>query len=94
MKNDSLVTRLDALFTKMVEECEAAVDKPESTITFTDRLRVFDAGVKWVATKNRLEPEDTTDAFGRLRNTHARRGSRGGRPGGADSAGSANGAGH
>ena len=49
----------------VISEEEAPQDGPK--VGFVDKLRLFDSGVKWVATKNKVDPEQETDAFGLAR---------------------------
>ena len=78
MKKDSLITRLDGLFNNLVEEVSKVEPvEGEPLITFTERLKVFEAGVKWAATKNRLDEEDSGDTFSKLRSRSTGRSRRG-----------------
>lgn len=71
---DNLVSRLDHFFTSLLEEAEKVTPDGEvppadagPKIGFIDKLRLFDSGVKWVATKNKVDPADDDDAFSRAR---------------------------
>jgi hypothetical protein len=96
MKKDNLVTTLDDFFKELLKEVspgETSEDEKASTITFSDRLKVFQAGVNWIATKNRLETEDTEDAFSKLRRRSTGGPGRSSAAGAATASGAANGSG-
>lgn len=83
MRKDNLVNDLDDFFKKMLEDAKAATptdgDEPPE-FGFGEKLKLFQAGVQWVAVKNRLEPEGLpTDAFSKLRGRAVRSAARGGR---------------
>lgn len=84
-KKDGLINRLDTYFMNLLEEAEGVTPEGEvsaegagPTIGFIDKLRLFDSGVKWVATKNKVDPDDDDDAFSRARDKLRGTGKRGG----------------
>jgi hypothetical protein len=69
---DRLINDLDGLFSRLLEEAYPVISEEEAPqdgpkVGFVDKLRLFDSGVKWVATKNKVDPEQETDAFGLAR---------------------------
>ena len=102
-KNDSLIGQLDDFFEVLMnrakprivgEEASAPTNPDAVPIGFLDQLKVFEAGVRWVQVKNRLEPEPDTDAFGELaRGYHRGARKRGSRAAASEAAGGANGSG-
>ena len=71
MKKDQLISDLDDFFHTMLEEARKApagdADNP-SEYGFGEKLKLFAEGVRWVAVKNKIEPEGpATDAFSKLR---------------------------
>lgn len=80
MKKSSLVSTLDEFYLTLLSESRASSVNPEGgetpLIGFTDRVRLFSEGVRWVAVQNKLDEEDSTDAFSRLRSRNLGRRSR------------------
>ncbi len=69
----TLVDILDSQFARLSEEAyETREPDPDGNgpppIGFQDKLRLFEAGQKWAATRNKVEPEESTDAFADARN--------------------------
>lgn len=79
--DDSLIKSLDNFFQTLIEECQPTTTKPvegESgdqppPISFLDRLKLFEAGARWVGVKNKIDDGDATDEFSRLRAGHVGR---------------------
>ena len=97
MKKDQLINTLDLFFQTMLEEARKApvgdADEP-SDYGFGEKLKLFEAGVRWVAVKNKIEPEGpATDAFSKLRDRAVRGTRRSGAAGAAAAPGAANGIG-
>lgn len=89
IKKDTLISELDDFFKTILEECTPNVGDPEDSqsapagprVGLVDRLKVFEAGVRWVAVKNKLDSGEIDDEFAKLR--------RGYRNGGTGSRGAA-----
>ena len=76
---DPLVGILNGAVQRLLEDVDPSIRKTdenhlhdpecpeEAKIGFADRLKAIELGVKWVATKNKLDAGDTDDEFGRLR---------------------------
>jgi len=77
-KGSSLINKLDDYFEMLLSEsqgvktggdeaksCERAQSSED--IGFLDRLKVFQAGVHWVAVKYKIDPEGDDDEFSKLR---------------------------
>lgn len=68
---ESLAGHLDTFFLRLMEEAYPASAPPEDDaagrVGFVDRVRLFDSGVRWVATKHRVNPEEEEDAFAAAR---------------------------
>lgn len=84
-KKDGLVSELDQFYSSLLEEAkgvtsggEVSAEDAGPKIGFIDKLRLFDSGVKWVATKNKVDPDDDDDAFSRARDKLRGSGKRGG----------------
>jgi hypothetical protein len=84
----SLGEKLDDYYLALLEECqpgktdESAPDGGTGDalpMPFLDRLKLFEAGVRWVAVKNKVEAEVEQDAFGKLRSKYNRQRGAGGR---------------
>ena len=77
--SDPLIVILNGAVQRLLEDVDPSIRKddenhpsspegPEEVkIGFADRLKAIELGVKWVATKNKLDAGDTDDEFGRLR---------------------------
>lgn len=70
-----LVNDLDAFFASLLKEAQTdnvpiegqpAAEGAAPPIGFLDKLKLFEAGARWVAVKNKVDPEDSKDEFGRL----------------------------
>ena len=102
--NTELINDLDEFFKSLLKESRASNMEGDgqsdedgaAPIGFVDRLKLFSEGVKWVAVKNRLSPEDDPDEFGKLAGKYRGAGKRRGRAAPAEAAPAAggNGAGH
>lgn len=89
-KDFNLISILDGAVTRLLEQVDPTIRKvyegepPVSEgseaepIGFSERLKAIELGVKWVATKNKLDAGDSDDEFSRLRQGHIR-GAGGGR---------------
>jgi len=73
---------MDAFFERLLEQTSPSMVESEGqpaeakpTVALLDQLKVFEAGTRWIHTRNRLTPEDDTDEFGKLRDGYS--GSRG-----------------
>jgi hypothetical protein len=89
---ESLSSELDRFFLTLLKEAypDKSPDQPVNPdapkVSYGDRLRLFDSGVRWVQVKNKVDPEGETDEFGKARQQFAKRGAR---SRGADTAASA-----
>ena len=86
-KGSPIIARLDRLAMSLLDEVEDSKSNPSAAdggtdgappIGFLDRLKAFEQVSKWVALKNKVDPEDTTDAFGKLADKFHGRGRKGG----------------
>lgn len=72
--NDKLISRMDDFFNALLEDARPTIsDRDESQpsdtgpkIGFVDRLKVFEAGTRWLLVRNRIDPGGEDDEFGRL----------------------------
>lgn len=76
--NDQLISVMDAFFKKLCKDCDPTIsDRDESQpsdtgpkIGFVDRLKVFEAGTRWLLVRNRIDPGGEDDEFGRLQRSY------------------------
>jgi hypothetical protein len=74
-KNAELIGILDELFSSLREEARPSKlsddsDDPDAgpQIGFVDRLKLMEVGSRWVQIRNRIDPQDESDAFSEARN--------------------------
>jgi hypothetical protein len=82
--NDRIINLIDSAVTTLLEQMDPGIrdvdgnpPDPEGesslgVIDFGERLKAIELGVKWVATKNKLDAGDQQDEFSRLRGAHVR----------------------
>lgn len=89
-QNMALINDMDNFFRELIAEARGSTvaeaddavatdDAAKPPLPFLDRLKVFAEGTRWVATRNRLQTEDTPDEFGQLAERFHNRGGKGGR---------------
>jgi hypothetical protein len=70
--NESLIREWDEFLLELREEVKAST-KPNSDgtsapkIGFVDKLKLFEAGGKWVQVRNKVDPEESVDEFAKAR---------------------------
>jgi len=79
-KPPELINDLTLLFRSLLEEADPnkVPSEGEVKIGFADRLKLLQAGASLAALIHKVDPEESTDEFGRLSNRfHGRKGGRG-----------------
>ena len=88
MSNDTIINMIDDQITKLLSSLDPTIRRSDEgqppvsegseaePIGFSERLKAIELGVKWVATKNKLDAGDTDDEFSRLRRGHVNGSSR------------------
>lgn len=95
--NHKLIKELDDFFSKLLSEANAPISEGDEdkspVIGFSEKLRLFSEGGRWVAIKNKIDTGDTEDEFSKLRHRSTGRPRGGGAGSAASKAGSPNGSG-
>jgi hypothetical protein len=79
---EGLVDHLDTFFLRLMQEAYPGENDPDllsedgPKVGFVDRVKLFDSGVRWVATKNKVSPDEEEDAFAAARKKTIRSGNR------------------
>lgn len=92
-KNKELVHQLDTYFMELLKEARKPIsnDADQSAesgpkVGFVDKMKLFEAGTKWVMVRDRVNPEQEQDEFGAARDKFVSGARRGGAAGKAANA--------
>lgn len=71
---DRLIGELDDFFSELLQEARRPISKDADQsaesgpkVGFVDKMKLFEAGTKWVMVRDRVNPEQEQDEFGAAR---------------------------
>jgi len=82
MKKDQLSGKLDDFYSRLLEMADAPSpahgDDGQPKVGFVDKLKAFEAGVRWMMVKYKVDEEQDPDDFAKARSNLTSRSRRGG----------------